>query len=66
MDATQAIKGQLYRVTKVPADEYLTKGVVYECTISDGDNYGFHRPNGGSGTFMTRPYAARVQIEALS
>ncbi len=65
MNATQAQVGKLYRVTKVPAGEYLTEGAIYKCTSQGQGATGLHRPNGGAGTYVMRGWQTRVELEAV-
>ena len=65
MKATEAKAGKLYRVTKVPAWEYLTQGEVYECTGEGQKCVSFHRPKGGAGTFLMGAGLAAVEVEAV-
>ena len=66
MEAAQAQLGKLYRVTKCPRWEYLTVGEVYECTQQHSSCVGFHRPNGGAGTYLMGAGLAAVEVESVN
>lgn len=66
MEATQAQRGKLYRVTKCPQWEYLTVGEIYECTQQTRTSMGFHRPNGGAGTYLMGAGLKAVEVELVT
>ena len=65
MKLNQVQPGKLYRITKCPAWEYLTVGEIYECTNQHPSCVGFHRPNGGPGTYLMGAGLRAVEIDAI-
>lgn len=62
MNASTAKFGQLYRIIKCPATEYLTIGAIYRCTAPGA---GFHRPETGAGTYLSEYAATQVVIDEV-